>query len=35
MELRRCGAAGRLCVRVDRKAGTFGEGGEFLVVKGY
>src|SRR5215472_625498 len=27
MELRRCGAAGRLCVRIDRKAGTFGESG--------
>ena len=34
-ELRRCGPSGRLCVRVDRKAGSFGEGGEFLVVKGY
>ena len=35
VELRRCGPAGRLCVRVDRKAGAFGEGGEFQVVKGY
>jgi len=35
MEMRRCGAAGRLCVRVDRKAGAFGEGGDCLVVKGY
>jgi len=35
MELRRCGSAQRLCVRVDRKAGAFGESGEFLVVKGY
>lgn len=35
MELRRCGAAGRLCVRVDRRAGAFGESGDFLVVKGY
>jgi hypothetical protein len=35
MELRRCGSSERLCVRVDRKAGSFGEGGEFLVVKGY
>lgn len=35
MELRRCGAAQRLCVRIDRKAGVFGEAGEFLIVKGY
>ena len=34
-ELRRCGAARRLCVRVDRAAGAFGEAGDFLVVKGY
>ena len=35
MEMRRCGASQRLCVRVDRKAGVFGEAGDFLVVKGY
>jgi hypothetical protein len=35
IELRLCGASQRLCVRVDRKAGSFGEGGEFLVAKGY
>jgi hypothetical protein len=35
MELRRCGTAQRLCVRIDRKAGSYGEGGEFLVLKGY
>jgi hypothetical protein len=35
MELRRCGGAQRLCVRVDRKAGVFGEGGDFMIVKGY
>lgn len=35
MELRRCGSAQRLCVRVDRKAGSFGDSGDFLVVKGY
>jgi len=35
MELRRCGPARRLCVRIDRKAGAFGEGGEFLVLQGY
>lgn len=33
--VRRCGAAQRLCVRVDRSAGTFGEAGDFLVVRGY
>lgn len=35
MELSRCGTAQRLCVRVDRKAGVFGEAGDFLIVKGY
>jgi hypothetical protein len=35
MELQHCGAAQRLCVRIDRKAGVFGEAGDFLVVKGY
>jgi hypothetical protein len=35
VELRRCGAAQRLCVHVDRSAPAYGEGGEFLVVKGY
>lgn len=34
-QLNRCGAARRLCVRVDRSAGVFGEAGDFLVVKGY
>jgi len=34
-ELRHCGTARRLCIRVDRAAGAFGEGGDFLVVKGY
>jgi len=34
-ELRRCGVARRLCIRVDRPAGAFGEAGDFLVVKGY
>ena len=35
VELRHCGAAQRLCVRVDRGAPTYGEGGDFLVVRGY
>jgi hypothetical protein len=35
IELRHCGSAQRLCVRVDRKAGLFGDSGDFLVVKGY
>ena len=34
-ELRRCGAAQRLCVRIDHKAGVFGDAGDFLIVKGY
>jgi hypothetical protein len=35
VELRRCGAAQRLCVHVDRTAPAYGDGGDFLVVKGY
>jgi hypothetical protein len=35
IELRRCGSARRLCVRVDRKAPAYGEAGDFLVVQGY
>lgn len=33
--LRRCGAAQRLCVRVDRGAPAYGDAGDYLVVKGY
>ena len=35
VDLRQCGQAQRLCVRVDRSAPAYGERGEFLVVKGY
>jgi hypothetical protein len=35
MDLRRCGAGARLCVRVDRKAPTYGEQSDYLVVRGY
>ena len=35
IELRRCGDGGRLCVRVDRKAPTYGEQSDYLVVRGY
>lgn len=35
VEWRHCGTPQRLCVRVDRKAGVFGEAGDFLIVKGY
>lgn len=35
VELRHCGTAQRLCVRVDRAAPAYGEGGDFLVVRGY
>ena len=35
IELRRCGDGARLCVRVDRKAPTYGEQSDFLVVRGY
>jgi hypothetical protein len=32
---RYCGESRRLCFRVDRKAPTYGENGDFLVVAGY
>jgi len=35
LELRRCGAAQRLCVRVDRSAPFYGDAADFLVVRGY
>ncbi len=34
-ELRHCGAARRLCARIDRSAGSYGEAADFLVLKGY
>jgi hypothetical protein len=35
VDLRHCGAARRLCVRVDRGAPMYGEAADYLVVKGY
>jgi hypothetical protein len=35
IDLRRCGDGSRLCVRVDRKAPTYGEKSDYLVVGGY
>lgn len=35
MELRRCGTAQRLCVRVDRRAAAYGEDADYFVVRGY
>lgn len=35
LELRRCGAEERLRVRVDRRAPTYGEAGDYFIVKGY
>jgi hypothetical protein len=35
IDLRRCGDGGRLCVRVDRKAPTYGEQSDYLIVRGY
>jgi uncharacterized protein YPO0396 len=35
IDLRRCGNGGRLCVRVDRKAPTYGEQSDYLIVRGY
>lgn len=34
VQLRRCGARGRLCVRVDRRGPAYGPHGDFLPVKG-
>lgn len=33
IDLRRCGASDRLCVRVDRKAPVYGDAGDYFVVK--
>jgi hypothetical protein len=35
IDLRHCGEANRLCVRVDRKAPFYGENADYAVVKGY
>jgi hypothetical protein len=35
IELRHCGEANRLCVRVERKLPLYGEGADFMVLKGY
>jgi hypothetical protein len=35
MELRHCGTANRLCVRVDRKSAFYGESADYIIVKGY
>ncbi len=35
VDLRRCGVEQRWCVRVDRRAPTYGEQADYFVVKGY
>jgi len=35
VDWRSCGDSARLCVRVDRKAPTYGERADYYVVKGY
>jgi hypothetical protein len=35
LQLRHCGVAQRLCVRIDRSAPPYGESRDFLVVKGH
>jgi hypothetical protein len=35
IDWRRCGEAPRLCVRVDRKAPTYGDHGDYYVIEGY
>jgi hypothetical protein len=34
-KLQKCGDTGRLCVRVDTQAGSFGKDGEYMVLRGY
>lgn len=34
LELRKCGARGRLCVRVDRHAPAYGANADYLIVNG-
>jgi hypothetical protein len=34
LDVRRCGSPVQLCVRVDRRAPTYGPAGDYLVVKG-
>jgi hypothetical protein len=35
IDWRRCGDTRRLCVRVDRKAPTYGEKADYYVIDGY
>jgi hypothetical protein len=35
IDWRRCGEARRLCVRVDRKAPTYGDKADYFVIEGY
>jgi hypothetical protein len=35
IDWRRCGEAARLCVRVDRKAPTYGEKADYFIAAGY
>lgn len=35
VDWRRCGDAHRLCVRVDRKAPTYGDKADYFVIQGY
>lgn len=35
IDWRRCGDARRLCVRVDRKAPTYGDNADYFVIEGY
>ncbi len=35
IDLRRCGNDGRLCVRVDKSAPSYGVGGDYLILKGH
>lgn len=35
IDLRHCGEADRLCVRVDRKSPFYGENADYVILKGY
>jgi hypothetical protein len=34
-KLTTCGDKGRLCIEIDRKAGGFGDDGQYAIIKGY
>jgi DNA-directed RNA polymerase subunit H (RpoH/RPB5) len=35
MDIKHCGAASRLCVRIDRRSPVYGESSDYMIVMGY